>query len=132
MTTPAKKTARPRAPAPAAAPAVADRPFLRFHHSAKLRAKTIVVLGKVEGADDPAAHCDELADVIMELVESGLDYYFLGSLRAAQAGFIVQQSATLGLAGVQKGIGAVTRNIIKRMDGPQLLSLCGSVRSFMV
>jgi hypothetical protein len=137
MTTPAQKTTRARAahapkPTPTQAPAAAGKPYLRFYHSAKLRARTCAVLAAVESADDPTAHCDELADVIQELVESGLDYYFLGSLKAANAGFIVQQSATLGLMGVRTGMGAVIRNILKRMDGPQLLSLCGSIRGFMV
>ena len=37
---------------------------------------------------------------------------------------IVAQSAALGMTGVQQLMGSVIRNIIGRMDGPQLLS-CG-------
>lgn len=46
--------------------------------------------------------------------------------------FGVQQSAALGLSGVQKVMGSVTRNIIGRMDDKQLLSVCRSIRQFMV
>ncbi|MEO6326053.1 MAG: hypothetical protein ABIT01_19110, partial [Thermoanaerobaculia bacterium] len=58
--------------------------------------------------------------------------FFIQSLKRAKAGFIVQQSANMGLAGVQKVMGSVVRNIIGRMDGPQLLSVCGSIRQMML
>ena len=61
-----------------------------------------------------------------------MDQFFLQSLKATKANFVVQQSASLGLSGVQKVMGTVTRNIIGRMDDRQLLSVCGSIRQFMV
>ena len=54
------------------------------------------------------------------------------SLKLAKPGFIVEQSANLGLAGVQQVMGSVVRQIIGRMDGPQLLSVTGSIRQLML
>jgi len=68
----------------------------------------------------------------VELTNSGLDYYFMKPLKLAKAGFIVQQSANLGLAGAQQVMGSVIRNIIGRMDRPQLLSVRGSIRQLML
>lgn len=90
------------------------------------------MLGALEKAEDTAAHRDALADVVVELMNSGLDYYFMQPLKLARPGFIVQQSANLGLAGAQQVMGSVIRNIIGRMDGPQLLSVCGSIRRLML
>ncbi len=135
MTTPAKRAAPARAkPAAksAAAIKVSAEPFLRFYHSKELRAKTLKVLATVEGCDDPTEHCAALTDLILELVDSGMDYFFLRSLKATKAGFVVQQSASLGLVGVQKVMGTVVRNILGRMNGPQLLSVCATVRELMV
>ena len=56
----------------------------------------------------------------------------LRSLKLAKPGFIVEQSANLGLAGVQQVMGSVVRQIIGRMDGPQLLSVAGSIRQLML
>jgi len=39
-----------------------------------------------------ATHRDALADVVVELMNSGLDYYFMQPLNLAKAGFIVQSS----------------------------------------
>ena len=120
-------THKPKKPAASAA-----KPFLRFYHSAPLRAKTLQVLDAVENADKPTEHSGRLTDLILELTDAGMDSFFLQSLKATKANFVVQQSASLGLAGVQKVMGTVIRNIVGRMDDRQLLSVCGSIRQFMV
>ncbi len=118
-----------RAPKKAARPD--SKPFLRFHHSQELRARTLEVLETVENAEKPTAYSGHLTELVLQLTESGMDQYFLQSLKATKANFVVQQSAALGLSGVQKVMGTVTRNIIARMDDRQLLSVCGSIRQFM-
>jgi len=123
-----KGSARPSARPPEAS----SRPFLRFYHSEGLRKKTLSVLSALEKAEDPTAHRDALGDLVVELTNSGMDYYFMKQLQLAKPGFIVQQSANLGLAGAQKVMGSVIRNIIGRMDGPPLLSVCGSIRQLML
>jgi hypothetical protein len=107
-------------------------PFLRFHHSAALRRKTLSVLATLEQAQDATKHRDDLADLVMELTSSGMDYYFMKPLKLASPGFVVEQSANLGLAGVRQVMGSVVRQIIGRMDGPQLVSVCGSIRQLML
>lgn len=106
-------------------------PFLRFHHSKELRAKTVRVLETVEGAERAADHSDELTALILELTDCGMDQYFLQPLKATKANFLVQQSAALGLSGVKKVMGTVLRNIVGRMGDRQLLSVCESIRKFM-
>lgn len=109
-----------------------EQPFLRFYHSEALRHKTLAVLVLLEESDDPTDHGGELADMVIELMNSGMDYFFMQPLKESKAGFIVQQSANLGLAGAQQVIGSVIRKIIQRMDDAQLISVCGSIRRLMV
>lgn len=120
-----------RAPKHTTAVEAAQKPFLRFHHSDKLRSKTLEVLDIVEGSEDATAHTNMVTDLVLELTDVGFDQFFLQSLKDAKVGFVVQQSAALGLAGVQKVMGAVVRKFIGRMDHQQLLSVCGSIRKFM-
>ena len=108
-----------------------SKPFLRFQHSQELRVKTLEVLETVENAEKPTAHAGRLTDLVLELTDSGMDRYFLQSLKSTKANFVVQQSAALGLSGVQKVMGTVIRNILGRMDDRQLISVCGSIRQFM-
>jgi len=107
------------------------KPFLRFHHDRELRTKTLAVLEAVENAGKPTDFSGHLTELVLELIDSGMDQFFLQPLKATKANFVVQQSAALGLSGVQKVMGTVVRNIIGRMDDRQLLSVCGSIRQFM-
>ena len=108
------------------------KPFLRFYHSEELREKTLSVLGAIEQSEKATEHRDALADVVVELTNSGMDYYFMQPLKRTQPGFIVQQTASLGLATVQRVMGSVIGKIIGHMDQTQLLSLCGSIRQLML
>jgi len=135
MTTPSRRApaakAGPAAKAPSEQPAADGKPFLRFHHSEALRKKTLAVIDAVERAEDSVTHRDALANLVVELTNSGLDYYFIKQLKLARPGFLVEQSANLGMVGAQQIMGTVIRQVIGRMDGPQLLSVCGSIRQLM-
>lgn len=126
----AKAAKRVRA-APAARKGAVRRPFLRFYHPAPLRQRTLAVLDGLESSGDPRQHAEALAEVVVELTRCGLDTYFIQSLKRSKAGFIVEQSAALGLGGAVKVIAAVIRNVIGGMGAPQLLSVSASVRGFM-
>jgi hypothetical protein len=76
-------------------------------------------------------HSGHLTELVLELTSTGMDQFFLQSLKETKANFVVQQSAALGLSGVQKVMGTVIRNIMGRMDDRQLLSVCESIRRFM-
>jgi hypothetical protein len=139
MTTSARRTTPAKGPATVkrvAAKARAGepklRPFLRFHHSQDLRDKTLRLLDAVDGARDATIFSLQITELVLELTESGMDQYFLHPLKTTKANFVVQQSAALGLAGVQKVMGTVIRNMIGRMDGRQLVSVSASIRQFMV
>lgn len=113
-------------------PAPSAKPFLRFYHSETLRKQTLVLLTTIEKAPDAVTHRDALSSLVVELTSSGMDSYFMKPLKLAKPGFIVEQSAIIGLSGVQQVIGSVVRKIIGRMEGPQLLSVCGSIRQLML
>jgi hypothetical protein len=85
----------------------------------------------LEQAEDPTTYRDALGDLVVELTDAGMDYYFLKPLQLAEAGFVVQQSANLGMAGALRIIGSVIRNIISYMDKTQLLTICGYIRQLM-
>ena len=127
------KRASPVTPKPAVKKAVAtkSKPYLRFYHSVELRARTLALLTKIENAEKATDHSGPLSELVLELTNCGMDQYFLQSLKAAKVNFVVQQSATLGLAGVQKIVGTVVRSVLGRMDDRQLLAICGSLRGFM-
>lgn len=135
MATPAKRspaaTTKKSPKLPSESAALPSKPFLRFYHAEALRKKTLVLLSALEQAPDATAHRDALANVVVELTNAGMNFFFIRPLKLARPGFIVEQSADLGMAGVQQLMASVTRQVIGRMDSPQLLSVCSSIRQLM-
>ncbi len=105
--------------------------FLRFYHSETLRAKTLTILNNLEQAKDSTQHRGQLAGVVVELLESGMDYYFMKPLRLAKVGFVVEQSAAVGMSGANRVLASVIHNIIGRMDKAQLLVVSTHIRELM-
>ena len=134
MATTAKPASTPRAKVPAsqgskaAAAAAGSEPYLRFHHSLDLRARTDAVLAALEESPDDAGHGAALADLVAELTGAGMDYYFLKALRRAQVGMIAEQSARLAMAGAVKLVSTVSRKYIVGMNQTQLLQVAAHMR----
>ena len=68
---------------------------------------------------------------MVELTNAGMDDYFLKPLRLTKVGFVVQQTANLGVAGATRIMAPMIRNIIGRLDKDQLLSISGYIRQLM-
>ena len=110
-------------------PAVASaQPSLRFFYSKELREKTDRVLAALEAKPNDPKHGSAVASLVGELVQAGMDYYFLRALKQADVGFLTEQSARLGLSGAVTLISSVSRKFIVRMDPPQLLMVASHVR----
>ena len=110
-------------------PSAAGEPSLRFHHSQALRLKTDAVLAALEEHPGKKSHGEAIADLVQELIDAGMDYYFLKPLKAADVGFVAEQSARLGMSGAVKLISSVSRKFITRMDHAQLMVVSTHIRS---
>ena len=128
---PSKRSAMLRVNPPVKLSSPSSQPFLRFYHSESLRAKTLAVLTTLEKAKDSTQHRGALADIVVELTDSGMGYYFLRPLKLAKMGFFVQSSANVGMAATISVLASVIRNIIGRMDKAQLLTVCSYIRHLM-
>ena len=106
-------------------------PSLHFCYSEELHAKTLHVLESLEQAEAPTEHRKILGDLVVELTNVGMEYYFLKPLQLAKVGFLVQQPANLGVAGATRIMAPMIRNIIGRLDKPQLLTISGYIRQLM-
>jgi hypothetical protein len=108
-----------------------ELPSLRFYHSKSLRTKTLSVLDALESGEDATSQSEALAEVVLELTEIGLAYYFVKPVQAAKVGFVAEQSTKLGIAAILRVMGPVTRRVIGGMDAHQLLSVSTHMRHLM-
>jgi hypothetical protein len=61
-----------------------------------------------------------------------MDYYFLKALKAADVGFVAEQSARLGMSGAVKLISSVSSKFLTRMDHTQLMVVASHIRALSV
>ena len=128
-TTPAKAAEKATRTAPRPSPArEATLPSLRFHHSHALRERTLIVIDAIETGPAARGHGEALADLVAELVQAGMDWYFFRPLQRAQVGFMAEQSARLGLNTATKMINSASRGFILRMNHPQLRVVAAYLR----
>ncbi|HJV76074.1 MAG TPA: hypothetical protein VJ654_17770 [Noviherbaspirillum sp.] len=102
---------------------------MRFYYSKALQKKTYAVLDALEQAPDHPKHSKAVADLVSELIEAGMDYYFLKALKLAKVGFIAEQSARLGVSTAVKLISSLSQKYIAGMDKNQLLVVARHIRS---
>lgn len=135
---PAKKTTIKSSPpgAPAAktkksSAAPDPTPYLRFYADKDLHSRLVALLDQIEDSSDATLYRVKLSESVRELTTAGLDYYFVRTLKEARVGFVTQQSANLGLMGVQQVMAPVIRNIIGRLEHTQLQVIAQSIRKLM-
>ena len=109
-----------------------SEPSLRFYHSEALRDKTDTVLSTLESRPEHKKNGDAVADLVTDLIEAGMDYYFLMPLKQAKVGFVAEKSATVGISSAAKLISSVSRKFLVRMDQSQLMVVSSHIQSLAV
>jgi len=122
---PARRAAPPPEPR-------ASEPGLRFVYGRELDERAVALLDAIERAPDPARHREAFGELVLALTDAGLTHYFLRPLEVANAGFVVRQSANLGLAGARNLLAPILRGALSRLEPEQLRTIAGYVRGMMV
>ena len=63
-----------------------------------------------------------------QLVEVGMDYYFMRALRQVDVGFVAEQTARVGMSGAVTLVNSMRRKYIVRMGSAQLLVVARHIR----
>lgn len=104
------------------------KPSLRFYHSAALRARTDRLLAAIEQDGDPTRHARDLADLVVDLSEAGMEYYFLKPIRQAKLGVVAQKTASLGMSGALRVMSPIVRTILHGASAAQLKVIAEHMR----
>ncbi len=92
--------------------------------SNELRAKaeqTVTELRSRSKADKDAI--EQLYNLIVELTENGLDFFFLEPLRRLRAGSMMMGMAKVGISSMLKGSKMVVHKVLKKLDDESLVSI---------
>jgi len=107
------------------------QPYLRFYPAKDLHSRLVALLDRIAASADSTPHRAKLSESVVELTAAGLDYYFLQTLKDAKVGFVIHQSANIGLVGVKQVMTPAIRNVVARLDHAQMQAIARSIRAFM-
>ncbi|WP_372966214.1 hypothetical protein [Marinobacter sp.] len=77
---------------------------------------------KAHGKADKEA-VDKLYNLIIELTDQGLDFFFLEPLRRLNAGSMTMGMAKMGISSMLKGSKMVIHKVLKKLDEPSLAAI---------
>lgn len=106
----------------------AAKPSMRFYHSAALRTRTEKLLAAIEQDGDPTGHARTLADLVVDLSEAGMEYYFLKPIRQAKLGVVAQKTAEFGTSGALRIMSPIVRTVLHGATAAQLRVIAEHMR----
>ncbi len=106
-------------------------PSLRFYLCAELYRRTDTLLTQLEQDDKPSKHAAAFAALVNELTDAGLAYFFVEPLKQANAGFMAQKTAQLGMASVAKIAKPIVRKLVGGLDDLQIRAVAAYVRRIL-
>ncbi len=106
--------------------------LVAFRISPELMERAQAALQAVREDPSDEVRVETLVEVILELTDRGMDFYYLEPLRRAQTGPITTSAARLGLAAAARGIPAIIRRVVSSLDEEQVLSIAGFVDEILI
>lgn len=94
------------------------------------RARQAVAAVRADPGHEP--HVEELVEVVVELTDRGLDFYYMEPLRRARAGAMTASAARVGLAAAGRGIPAIIRRVVSSLDEDQIREIADFVDEILV
>ena len=97
-----------------------------------LQKRAEAVIEAIREDPTPRAWADDLAEVIVELTNTGLDSYFLAPLERIEVGSFAFGTARVGVAAAGKSLPTIVRRVVGGMTDDQLKELVEVMDEMMV
>lgn len=94
--------------------------YLGFPIPKHIDEKLHAVLAKVNTTEEKSKYAMDIYDVVVDLSDAGLDYFFMKPLEEAKIGRIKLRAIAFAIKTGKKGILSVGKGIIKAMNDKQI------------
>ncbi len=111
---------------------VSGADLVAFQISPELMAEAQEALAAVREDPTHRPNVKALVEVLLELTDRGMDFYYMEPLRRARAGTMTASAARLGLAAASRGIPPIIRRVISSLDENQVLAIADFVDEILI
>lgn len=86
-----------------------------------LHDRAITLADKIKNADAPSKFSNELADLIIEISDVGVDFYFYNSLDYIGVNMLLRKTVKVTMSSAKKPIYSVLRKVVKSLNDKQVV-----------
>lgn len=94
--------------------------YFKFPISKKTEKKIISFLEAVKDQENLKPHIKEFTHIVNELIDEGMEYYFISTLKKLEITPIVRKPFELGITTSVKGLKVISPKILKTLSENQL------------
>jgi len=103
-----------------------------FQISADLRRRAESVVESIRSDPDKKKHAPALVEVVLEMTDAGLHYYFLHPLERAGVGVVTRSAVDLAIGTAGRALPMVVRKTVKSLKDEQILSIADFLDEILI
>lgn len=103
-----------------------------YEISPELRARVLQAVEEVRRDPSDEGNVGELVDVVVELTDCGLEYFFLYPLEQAAVGLVTRKGVELALGATGRTLPPVVRRTVRSLTEEQLLHIAEFIEHMLV
>lgn len=93
--------------------------YFKFPVPEKIEKRIVKVIKDIENSEKPKNFSKELSDIVNDLLDEGMDYYFVKSLKRLKVNAIVRKPFELGINTSLRGLKMISPKIFKTLSENQ-------------
>ena len=93
--------------------------YFKFPVSEKIARRIDNVVADIDSSDNPKSFSKELSDIVNDLLDEGMDYYFVDSLKRIKVNAIVRKPFEIGINTSLRGLKMISPKIFKTLSDKQ-------------
>jgi hypothetical protein len=106
--------------------------WVAFEIPPELRQRAEVLVERLRTDSDKRRHVPSLVDLVLEMTDRGLHYYFLHPLEIAEVGVMTRSAVELAIGAAGRTLPMVVRKTVKSLNDEQLSSLADFIDHILI
>ncbi len=106
--------------------------YVAFPIPEELRTRTLETLQELRAADSISGYADRLIDLVDEISEHGMRYFFLHPVELVGLNTMAQKTIGVTIQSGKKAVLGVSRQLARRLDEEQLRQIADFLESLLV
>lgn len=106
--------------------------YVAFPIPDDLRKRTLEAVASLRESEDSSGYADRLMDLVEEIAEHGMGYFFLHPVRMVGMNPVAQKTIDVTIQTGKKAVLSVSRQLARRLDDQQIREIADFLESLLL